>query len=189
MSRGSSTPVASRLKFFMTKVNGRESLVVDRKISYIRLLSKLNKQHIGEQNITKYFLEIYLKMTQWWLIFQIIVVILVVKKTRLLWPLKGESTLQKQTPKAILQICVWQLLLKSFKNVCEAVKLKKKKNEHLFSFVSNIFISFVKQLCYIMAFQGLSKTPIEDHWQFLNLLQPDLCRVMLVYGRKIQEKV
>ena len=49
----------------MTKVNGRESLVVDTKISYIRLLSKLNKQHISEQNITKYFVEIYLKITQW----------------------------------------------------------------------------------------------------------------------------
>ena len=38
---------------------------------------------------------------------------------RTLWSLKEESTLQKQPPKGDLQICVWQLLLKSFKNVCE----------------------------------------------------------------------
>ena len=45
---------------------------------------------------------------------------------RILWPLKGESTLQKQPPKGVLQICVWQLLLKSFKNVCKGVKFFKK---------------------------------------------------------------
>ena len=45
---------------------------------------------------------------------------------RTLWPLKGESTLQKQPPKGDLQICVWQLLLKSFKNVCEGAKFFKK---------------------------------------------------------------
>ena len=36
------------------------------------------------------------------------------KKT---WPLKGESTLQKQLLKGVLQTCIWQLLLKLFKNV------------------------------------------------------------------------
>ena len=30
----------------------------------------------------------------------------------MLWPLKGEGTLQK--PKGVLQICIWKLLLKSF---------------------------------------------------------------------------
>ena len=41
------------------------------------------------------------------------------------WPLKEESTLQKQPLKGVLQIPVWQLLLKSFKNVCEGVKFLK----------------------------------------------------------------
>ena len=45
---------------------------------------------------------------------------------RILWPLKGESTLQKQPPRGVFQICVWQLLLKSFKNVCERGKFLKK---------------------------------------------------------------
>ena len=45
---------------------------------------------------------------------------------RILWPLKGASTLLKQPPKGILQICVWQLLLKLFENVSEGVKFFKK---------------------------------------------------------------
>ena len=57
---GSSTPVASETKFFMTTINGWESLVVDTKISILVVLgvldsplceikmSKLNKQHISE---------------------------------------------------------------------------------------------------------------------------------------------
>ena len=31
------------------------------------------------------------------------------------FPLNGKRTLQKQPPKCVLQICVWQLLLKLFK--------------------------------------------------------------------------
>ena len=54
---------------------------------------------------------------------------------RMLWPLKGESTLQKQPPKGVLQICVWQLLLKLIKNVYEGVKFFKKSNKHLFSYI------------------------------------------------------
>ena len=45
---------------------------------------------------------------------------------RILWPLKGASPLLKQPPKGILQICVWQLLLKLFENVSEGVKFFKK---------------------------------------------------------------
>ena len=45
-----------------------------------------------------------------------------VLKIRWLWPLKGESVLQKQPPKGVFQICVWQWLLKLFKNLCEGVK-------------------------------------------------------------------
>ena len=45
-----------------------------------------------------------------------------VLKIRWLWPLKGESILQKQPPKGVFQICVWQWLLKLFKNLCEGVK-------------------------------------------------------------------
>ena len=69
-----------------------------------------------KQDITKYFIEIYLKMTQWGMIFQIIAA--VVSKVRILLPLTGKNTLQKQPP-GVLEICVWQLLLKSFKNVYE----------------------------------------------------------------------
>ena len=78
----------------------------------------------AKQDITKYFIEIYLKMTQWRMIFQIIAA--VVSKVRILWSLKGENALQKQPP-GVLQICVRQLSLKSFKNVYELVKFKKKK--------------------------------------------------------------
>ena len=85
------------------------------------------------------------------MIFQIIAA--VVWEMRILCPLKGESTLQEQPPKSVLQIYVWQLLLKSFKNVCEGFEFKKKKwNEHLLSYSLRVFISFVKQLCYTMAF-------------------------------------
>ena len=45
-----------------------------------------------------------------------------VLKIRWLWPLKGESILQKQPPKGVFQICVWQWSLKLFKNLCEGVK-------------------------------------------------------------------
>ena len=48
-------------------------------------------------DINKYFDEIYLKI----MIFQIIAS--VVKKTRICWPLKGESNLQKQPPKGGFQ--------------------------------------------------------------------------------------
>ena len=75
---------------------------------------------IMKQDIAKYFLKFIQRWHQWWLIFQIITV--VVSKTTFLWPLKGESTLQKQPPRGVIQICVWQILSKSFKRVCEGVK-------------------------------------------------------------------
>ena len=38
----------------------------------------------------------------------------------------------------------------------------------------------VKQLHYITAF---FKTPLDGYWQLFNLLWPEACRVMFVYGR------
>ena len=64
-----------------------------------------------------------LKMTQWWVFFQITAA--VVYKARILWPLKWGSDLQKLPPAVVLQICVSQLLLKPFKNVCDGVKFSK----------------------------------------------------------------
>ena len=52
----------------------------------------------------------------------------------ILWPLKRENTLRKQPPNAVPQICVWQLLLRSFKNVTEGVKLNEKMNALLVTF-------------------------------------------------------
>ena len=60
------------------------------------------------------------KMTQWCVIFKIIAA--VVYKTRILWPWKCENTLHKQPPKGVPQVFIWQLLSKSFKNVCKGVK-------------------------------------------------------------------
>ena len=46
------------------------------------------------------------------------------QKKRILWPFKGENTLQKHLPKGVLEICVWQLLLKLFRNFKLFKKLK-----------------------------------------------------------------
>ena len=70
------------MKFFVTTVNSWESLIVEIKISILvdlgvldsRLyevkISKLNKQHISESGNIKIYIEIYLKMTHWWVIFK-----------------------------------------------------------------------------------------------------------------------
>ena len=42
LSRGSSTPAASRIKFFVTTVNSCESLIVDTKISILVALGVLD---------------------------------------------------------------------------------------------------------------------------------------------------
>ena len=54
----------------MTTVNGWESLVVDTKIYILVALGVLDSP-LCEIKMSK-FCEIYLKMTQWWVIFQII---------------------------------------------------------------------------------------------------------------------
>ena len=57
-----------------------------------------------KQGITKYFFEIYLKMTEWRVIFRIAAAL--IQKTR---NEKREKTLQKQSPRGVLQIYIWQL--------------------------------------------------------------------------------
>ena len=41
------------------------------------------------------------------------------------WPLKWEYMLKKQPTKGVIQICVWQLLLKLLENICEGVNFQK----------------------------------------------------------------
>ena len=62
------------MKVFITTVNGWGSLVVNTKISILVALGvldsplyeiKLKKSISVKENITKYFVEIYLKMVQW----------------------------------------------------------------------------------------------------------------------------
>ena len=43
----------------------------------------------------------------------------------ILWPLEGENTLQKQQAKDVLQICLWQLLLKLSKMPVKESNFKK----------------------------------------------------------------
>ena len=72
-----------------------------------------------------------------------VIIAAVVQKTRILRSLKWENTLQKQPPKDIRQVYVWELLLKSFKNVCEGVKFSKNDEMNAFS---GTFQGFSSQL-------------------------------------------
>ena len=67
----------------------------------------------------------------------------------MLWPLKWEKTSQKRPPKGVLQNCVWKLLSKLFKYVCEGVTFSKSWNERFFRYIPRIFISVVKELRYV----------------------------------------
>ena len=49
--------------------------VIDPPLCEIKM-SKLNKQHTVKQNIIKYLVEIFLKITQWWMIFKIIATVI-----------------------------------------------------------------------------------------------------------------
>ena len=121
----------------MTRVNGsqRWSLVVDKKISILIALvvldsplcqinmSKSNKQRISQTGYYQIFCWNLFKDDTEASAFSDCYYI--VWKMRILWPLKKESILQKQPRKSVLQICVLQLLLKVFKNVCEEVRFSK----------------------------------------------------------------
>ena len=72
----------------------------------------------------------------------------VVLKMRILWQLKWESTLEKQPPIGVLEIRVWQLLLKLFKNVYEGSSFQKSWNNRIFRYISRVFISVAKH--YVM---------------------------------------
>ena len=74
-----------------------------------------------KQDITKYFVEIYLKMTFY---FSDYCCSSFVNENTL--AIERRNTFQKQPPKDVSQIYVWQLLLKSFNNVCEGVKFLEK---------------------------------------------------------------
>ena len=80
--------------------------------------------------LNKGFVEIYLKTT---LLSDFKIIPAAVWKTRILWSLKWGNTLQKQPLKAVLQVFLWQLLLKSFENVREGVKFSKKVEMNDFS--------------------------------------------------------
>ena len=54
--------------------------------------------------------------------------------------IEKRSTLQKQPLNGVLQVCVWQLLIKSFKNVCEGAKFFKK----------------IEMIAFLVIFQGSS---------------------------------
>ena len=90
--------------------------------------------------------------------------------------LENENTLaivrRKHFPKAATERCSSNLCLAALN-----------WNERLYSCISRVFISVVKQLCYITTF---FKTRLDGYWKLLNLLWPEPCRVMFVYGSKSQ---
>ena len=66
------------------------------------------------------------------------------------------------------------VIIKIIKNVCEEVNFKKIWNERYFSYISRVFISVVKQLCYVIAF-------------LLNTSQWLLTTFKLVVARSLQD--
>ena len=100
---------------------------------------KVNSVNLSRISLLNMWLLYKLIFVVWGVIFKVIAA--VIWKVRMLWPLKWENTLQKQPPKRVLQICVWQLLLKSFKDVIES-NFQSSLNERL-----NSFQGFLSQLC------------------------------------------
>ena len=98
-------------------------------------------------------------------------------------PIEKEKHFTQVATKGVIQICVWQLLLKPLKNVCEGIKLKKKIE------IKAFLVTFQRsssQLQNSYATKKLfSKRPLDGYSQLLNLLWPEPCMVMFVYGSRI----
>ena len=108
------------MKFFETTVSGWESLAVVTKKSILVPtgvqdsplleieISKLNKHHTSGR-------EFYIFCGN----------LVPYKKRKYLDQLKWNNTFQKQPPRRVFQICIWQISLKKFKNIFEGAGFSK----------------------------------------------------------------